>query len=185
MKSQTSGSVALAICSSLPLVRVTLRIEGSLDVLHDLTFGARLRTNLVANDFALALELLLRDVLAAVVHAHRLDLEHRVEVLAARPHVVMRRVPVRVRVHARRELQDRLEDRRRVRSVGTNLEHHVLDEVREPCASRRIFTRADVITNVDLRELGRVIRHDDEAQTVGLQTSASLCRLERELRRGR
>ena len=98
---------------------------------------------------------------------------------------VVRRVPVRVRVEVRRDVDDRLEDRRGVRTVGTRLEHQVLDEVGEARLALRIFARADVVADVDLDELRRRVGHDHEPQPVRFEHAALLGARERELRRCR
>src|SRR5205823_5868708 len=56
-------------------------------------------------------------------------------------------------------------------------------EVREPGLTFGIFARPDLVVDVDLGELRRRVRHDHEAQPVGLQHAAHLRRGERELRR--
>jgi hypothetical protein len=70
-----------------------------------------------------------------------------------------------------------------VRTVGPLLEHQVLDEVREAGLPRRILARAHLVADVDLHELGRLIRHDHEPQAIFLEPAAHLAVLEHDLRR--
>ena len=61
-------------------------------------------------------------------------------------------------------------DDRRVRfglHVLRTLEHHVLEEVREPRAPRLLVPRADVIPDRDVHDWRRVILREDHPQPVG------------------
>jgi hypothetical protein len=136
---------------------------------------------LVAHHLPLAEELVLRDRPAAVPHARGLDLHQRVELIRARVDHEVRRVPVGVSVRAERRLLQDLPQRRSARAAGLLLEHDVLDQVRQARLARRIVARPDLVADVDLDELGRRIRHDDEAEAVLRKLTADLAVGEHEL----
>ena len=95
------------------------------------------KTKLVANDFALALELLFRDTLDGIDHPLRLDFEERDERLLRRGSQVLRDFLRRERVEIRgAELADLVPDFRLV--TVASLEAQVLDEVRHAFLARRL-----------------------------------------------
>ncbi len=51
--------------------------------------------------------------------------------------------------------------------VPRPLEHHVLEQVREPGLAGDLVLRADVVPEVDRDDRGEVILGDDDSQAVG------------------
>ena len=149
-----------------PVVRMALRVHRVGDAVDGLP------VRLVVD----ALALLVLDNVALVVE---LRLRHRVEQSAHTPGLHEERGFEKVRRDefpvVRAVFRGRAVDRAAELLYGGDvvevvaleaLEHHVLEEVCEACAARRLVLRADVIPDVDADDGRRVVFVEDDAQPV-------------------
>src|SRR5438874_6282715 len=119
---------------------------------------------LVADDVALDLQLLLVQRGQQEAHAVAFQPERRGQLVGGYRLVVVGAVEVRRSVPARRA--DRFENGVGVLRVHRAGEHHVLEQVREPAAPRRLVRRADVVPDVHRYLRQPVVLAEDDGQPV-------------------
>ena len=121
---------------------------------------------LVLHDLALVVEVLLAERVEERGHAVRLEPQAEVELVRRQRFEVVGPIQPGRAVHrAAGSLDQR--DVLGLGDVARALEHHVLEEVREPGLARLLVLGSDVVPDVDRNDRSEVVLGDDQAQAVG------------------